>query len=268
MNHEKIWNDILKIRAKAPLIHNITNYVVMHSTANATLAVGASPVMAHAIEEVEEMVAISDALVINIGTLSKSWIDSMTRAIKIANARKIPVILDPVGAGATKLRTQTVRMFLKEYNIAILRGNASEIKSLCDETHKTKGVDSLAKSEDVIDYAKELSKRYNMTVSVSGSVDVILKDQKIIKVYNGVPIMSKVTGMGCMATAITGAFAAINADCFVAAAEAMAVVGIAGEIASQMSRGLGSMEINFLDTLYNINLNDIKERLKIELYDK
>lgn len=268
MNYETIWNDILKIRERAPLIHNITNYVVMHSTANALLAIGASPVMAHAIEEVEEMVVHSNALVLNIGTLSKSWIDAMFKAAYVANTKNIPIVVDPVGAGATKLRTETIKMLLEDFRITILRGNASEIKSICYESHRTKGVDSIATSEEVIDFAKEISGKYDLTVTVSGSVDIIMKNNRMMKVHNGNPMMSRVTGMGCIATAITGAFAAVNNDYFIAASEAMATVGIAGEIAAQKSSGSGSLEINFLDALFNLNLNDIAERLKIEIYEK
>lgn len=259
-----IWYDIEKIKQQSPLVHNITNFVVMHSTANALLAIGASPVMAHALEEVEEMTSLSNALVINIGTLSRSWLNSILKATDVANKIGIPVILDPVGSGATKFRTDAIRHILDNYKISILRGNASEIKSLISEKHKTKGVDSTISTDKIIEDAYILSDKYDLTVSVSGEVDIIVRSRKALKVLNGHKMMTKVTGMGCIATALTGAFAAVNNDYFFAAAEAMAIMGIAGEIAAEKSTGTGSMEVNFLDTIYNLDIKSIRERLRVE----
>jgi hydroxyethylthiazole kinase len=259
---DSLWNDILKIRNEAPLIHNITNYVVMNTTANALLAAGASPVMAHAIEEVEEMVGIAKSLVINIGTLSSAWISSMERASQMAKKRGIPIILDPVGAGATNLRTSTAHKIMRNASPAIIRGNASEIRALYQIDTLTKGVDSTHKTDEGLEASIGLSKQFNCIVSISGEVDIITDGNNIIKIFNGHPMMPKVTGLGCTASALTGAFAAVNSNTLIAAAHAMALMGIAGEIAAEISVGPGSLQMHFLDSLYLINGSKIKERLK------
>ncbi|MFZ1977796.1 MAG: hydroxyethylthiazole kinase [Bacteroidota bacterium] len=263
MTADTLWKDIQKIRAEAPLIHNITNYVVMNTTANALLSLGASPVMAHAIDEVEEMIGIARALVINIGTLSTPWIESMLKAAKAAKKRGIPVVLDPVGAGATQLRTGTSRRLLSEAPPSIIRGNASEIRALFYAGSTTKGVDSLHAADAALDAAAGLSKKYQCTVSVSGAIDIIIQGDNIVRVLNGHPMMPKVTGLGCTASALTGAFAAVNPSGLFAAAHAMAVMGIAGEIAAEQSKGPGTLQLHFLDALYLLKQSDIKNRLKI-----
>jgi len=260
---DTLWNDIKKIRAEAPLIHNITNYVVMNTSANALLSIGASPVMAHAIEEVKEMVGISRALVINIGTLSASWIASMLTAARAAKKLGIPIIVDPVGAGATRLRTETAHRLVQEALPSVIRGNASEIRSLFFAESGTKGVDSKHRTEEALEASIELSKRYQCTVSVSGEVDVIVQGEKIIRIFNGHPLMPRVTGLGCTASALTGAFAAVNSSAFLAAAHAMAVMGIAGEIAAEQSKGPGTLQMHFLDALHQLTESDIQKRLKI-----
>jgi hydroxyethylthiazole kinase len=259
-----IYLSIKAIREKAPVVHNITNYVAMNNTANALLAIGASPVMAHAEEEVEEMVNIASALVINIGTLSKRWIYSMFKAIREAKKKGIPVILDPVGVGATSYRTWTARELINEEAPAIIRGNASEIMALHDDKTITKGVDSAASSENAIATAQQLSEKYDCVVCVSGASDYIIKGKKTIKVLNGHPLMTRVTGLGCTATALCGAFAAVENNYYMATVQAMAVMGIAGEMAAEVAAGPGSMQMHFLDKLYCLSENDIKKRLKIE----
>lgn len=251
------------VRRESPIIHNITNYVVMNSTANALLAVGASPVMAHAKEEVEEMVGIAQALVINIGTLSDQWIKAMFLAADQAAKNGIPIILDPVGSGATSYRTKTARDLIETCPPAIIRGNASEILSLSDDKTKTKGVDSVASSDAAIQTAVTLSKRYPCVVCVSGATDYIVEKDTVIKIDNGHPLMSRVTGLGCTASALCGAFAAVETSLLMAASSAMAVMGIAGEIAGEASWGPGSMQINFLDCLHRLSGKDIHEHLKI-----
>jgi hydroxyethylthiazole kinase len=259
-----VWQDVQRIRTEAPLVHNITNYVVMNTTANALLSIGASPVMAHAIEEVEEMVGIARALVINIGTLSSPWIESMVRAGRRAVEKGIPIVLDPVGAGATHLRTSTARRLLHETPPAIIRGNASEIRALLYAEEGTKGVDSTHTSEEAVGAARMLSEHCRSVVCVSGAVDLIVSRQSIIRVSNGDPMMPRVTGLGCTASAIVGAFVAVNPDAFRAAAHAMAVVGIAGEIAAEGAQGPGSLQMRFYDALYNLCEADIRHRLKME----
>ena len=264
ISSESVWGDVEKIRANAPLVHNITNYVVMNSTANALLAIGASPVMAHAIEEVAEMTNIAGALVINIGTLSAPWIASMEKAMRTAKERGIPIVLDPVGAGATGLRTETTQRLLDAAGPSIIRGNASEIMALYSSSAGTKGVDSLAESHAAVDAARFLAKEYGCAVSISGEVDYILSEKGLVAVANGHPMMPKVTGMGCTATAVTGAFAAVNPSPLLAAAHAMAVMGVCGEIAAAEAPGPGSLQLKFLDALYSLKKQDMDKRLRIK----
>jgi hydroxyethylthiazole kinase len=260
-----LWQDIQKIRAQAPLIHNITNYVVMNTTANALLAIGASPVMAHAEEEVEEMVSRAKALVINLGTLSVPWINSMIKAGREAKRGGIPIILDPVGSGATRFRTDTAQRLLRDTPPAVIRGNASEIRSLILAEQCTKGVDSVHTPEETLEAAQFLSGNARCAVSISGATDLIVESGSTIRILNGHPMMARVTGLGCIATALTGAFAAVNPSRLQAAANAMALMGIAGEIAAESCSGPGSFQIGFLDALYNIREADIESRLKMEV---
>ncbi|GBC94831.1 Hydroxyethylthiazole kinase [bacterium HR16] len=259
---ESIWQDVQAIRARAPLVHNITNYVVMNSTANALLAIGASPVMAHAEEEVGEMVSLASALVINIGTLSASWVRAMHVAMRHASQRGIPVVLDPVGAGATSYRTQTVHELIASTAPQIIRGNASEIAALVSSQTSTKGVDSTLASRSALDAAWALSRSCDSVVSISGDVDYVVWREQQAAIHNGHPMMSRVTGLGCTATALCGAFAAVNPSPFMAAAHAMAVLGIAGEIAAERAEGPGSLQMHLIDALYNLNLQQIAQRLK------
>ncbi|AEF83231.1 hydroxyethylthiazole kinase [Leadbettera azotonutricia] len=265
---QSVYRDLAKIREQSPLVHNITNFVVMNNTANALLAIGASPVMAHAEEEAGDMAAIASALVINIGTLSPVWIRGMEKAMAKAAERGIPVVFDPVGAGATPYRSETCSKLLSGCPVSIIRGNASEINALVfmgkPGAAKTKGVDSTISSDSVSDSAKALSSLYNCVVSLSGATDYIVKSSGQILIHNGHPLMPRVTGLGCTATALTGAFAAVNSNYMEAAAEAMAVMGIAGELAARNSKGPGSFQVNFLDALYNLSEGEIQSLLKAE----
>ncbi len=261
---EEIWHDVEKIRAEAPLVHNITNFVVMNSTANALLAIGASPVMAHAIEEVSEMASIARALVINIGTLSAPWVEAMVKAGETAKKRGIPVILDPVGCGATRFRTSTSQRLIHDLRPAIVRGNASEIMALCRGIGVTKGVDSSNASDESIESARALAERADCVVSVSGVSDLVVGCKSLVRIWNGHPMMPRVTGLGCTASALTGAFAAVDPSPFLAAAHAMAVMGIAGEMAAEQSPGPGSLQLRLLDALYSMDKSDIEHRLRVE----
>jgi hydroxyethylthiazole kinase len=262
MNPSSILKDIETIRKTAPLIHNITNYVVMNSSANALLALGASPVMAHAVPEVEEMVQIAGALVINIGTLSDPWIEAMFKAAQKAKLRQIPIVIDPVGVGATQYRTTTARKLMEATAPSIIRGNGSEIMALCEQDIVTKGVDSTSASDQAIDSAKGLAREFNCVVCISGEIDYIVSKKSIVQVKNGHAMMPSVTGLGCTATALCGAFAAINQEYDKAAAHAMAVMGIAGEMAAQNSQGPGSLQVNFIDALYQLSASHIEELFK------
>ena len=259
---ETIYADLWAIREKSPLVHNITNYVVMNNTANALLAIGASPVMAHAIEEVADMTAIASALVINIGTLSPSWIQAMHTAAAKAKETGVPIVLDPVGAGATSFRTDTVQDLLRTAAPAIIRGNASEIMALTRAGVTTKGVDSTFNSDNALECARSLNQTYGATVCVTGETDYILAEGSVFKVKNGHAMMPRVTGLGCTASALCGAFAAVNDNPQKAAAHAMAVMGIAGEMAADEAKGPGSLQMHFIDALYRISESDINTRLR------
>jgi hydroxyethylthiazole kinase len=260
----QLETNLEKLRASAPLVHNITNFVVMNFTANALLAVGASPVMAHAVGEVEDMVSIAGALVINIGTLSPYWVEGMKLAMKKAAELGKPIILDPVGAGATPYRNKVLTELLETAPPTIIRGNGSEILALAGANVQTKGVDSTTDSVDSIGAAQALSARFGSVVSVSGAVDVIVHGGRTGWVSNGVPLMTKVTGMGCAASAIAGAFAAVCGDPFEAAVSAAATMGVCGELAYRNAKLPGSFQIAFLDTLADVSPAHLAELSKVK----
>jgi len=266
MHATEIWTNVEAIRARNPLVHNITNYVVMNNTANALLALGASPVMAHAEEEMEALAdltrLVGGALVINIGTLSRAWIDAMATAMRAAVARGIPVVLDPVGAGATAYRTQACRDLLAAARTAVIRGNASEIMALWKDGVTTKGVDSAHGTEAAAEAARELASRHACVVCVSGATDFITDGGHEARVHNGVPMMTRVTGLGCTASALTGAFLAVQPSALPAATHAMAVMGICGEVAAERAAGPGTLQTHFLDALYNLDRETIETRLR------
>jgi hydroxyethylthiazole kinase len=256
--------NLVLIRNNKPLIHNITNFVVMNYTANVLLASGASPVMAHAINEVEEMVGFAGALVLNIGTLTDSWVESMVKAGQKAAALGTPVVLDPVGAGATRLRTDAARRILKETNVQILRGNSSEILALGGGESTNKGVDAGNSVEEATDVAKQLAIELDTTLAITGPVDLITDGRRVVEVANGHALMPFVTGTGCSATAIIGAFAAVEKDMVAAAAGALAFFGLAGETAGEKAGGPGTFMIQLLDALYNLTPEDIIARARIQ----
>ena len=252
-----ISNDVLSaaiaaVRSQRPLVHNITNYVVMNNSANALLAIGASPVMAHWTQEMEEMVSIAGALVLNIGTLDQNWLESMKVAGLAASRKGTPIVMDPVGAGATSARTAASLELIRLCHPSVIRGNASEIMALVNAEIKSKGVDSSAQSSDAVEAARKLAAETGAVVVISGATDYITDGSVVHTVEGGDEIMTAVTGMGCTSTALVGAFAAVVEDPLIAATAAMAVMSLAGERAAARSRGNGSMQVNFLDELYLI----------------
>jgi len=251
------------MRAARPLVHNIANYVSMDVAANALLAIGASPAMVHAREEVAEFVAISGALVVNIGTLSPLWVEGMMLAVQAAQRHRKPWVLDPVGAGATRLRNETVRSLLP-HRPSIIRGNASEIMAVAGGAGAApKGVDSAHTTEQALAFAVSLAKHENCTVIATGAVDIITDGQRVVKLANGSPAMAKVTALGCALSAVTGAFLAVGADHFTAGVAAVSVYGIAGEIAAEKTTAPGSYRVAFIDVLESIGPNDVEARLKL-----
>ena len=262
MTPAALWHDICRIRQEAPLIHNVTNFVVMNNTANALLALGASPVMAHAPEEVTDMVTLSAALVLNIGTLDAHWINSMRAALLSARGRGVPVVLDPVGAGATPYRTAVARDLIKLGPPTVVRGNASELSSLAGKDGRTKGVDSSRSPDEAA--AQLVSTDWGCVVCISGETDVITGAGGLCRVRNGHPAMRRVTGLGCTASALIAAFCAVNPDPFTAAAHGMCLIGICGEIAAARAKGPGSLQVEILDCLANLGEREVHEHAAME----
>ena len=262
---QRAAENLKNVREKRPLIHNITNFVVMNYTANILLAMGASPVMAHAAEEVEEMTDLAAALVLNIGTLDHVWVESMLKAGKKANELGTPVILDPVGSGATTLRTESAARLIDEVSISVVRGNASEALSLAKKGGYTKGVDSTHSVDEASEAALSLSRELGVTLAITGEVDMITDGHRILRVYNGHGLMGYVTGTGCAATAIIGAFLAVDNDPVTASATALAYFGLAGEKAGEKAMAPGSFMTASIDALYEIDERLIEKGAKISV---
>lgn len=255
--------NLRKLRENKPLVHNITNFVVMNFTANILLAAGASPVMAHAENEIEEMVTFAKALVLNIGTLTDDWVNAMIKAGKKATVLGVPIILDPVGAGATVLRTEAAQRILAETQVTVVRGNASEILALAGGHTKAKGVDATDSVETAMEQAARLANELRVPVVITGPQDFITDGQHIIRVANGHPLMSSVTGTGCGATAIIGAFTTVDSNPLSAAATALAYYGLAGEKAAEGAAGPGSFISRFLDALYCLTPEELERGCRI-----
>lgn len=251
------------IRDRKPLIHNITNFVVMNITANALLCMGAAPVMAHAEEEVEEMVALADALVLNIGTLSASWSRGMMAAGRCASKRGTPIVLDPVGAGATGLRTRTARDIVGAVEVTVIRGNASEILALQHADAHTRGVDAMHTVDDAAHSARSMAVELGKTLAITGATDLVTDGKRVCRIENGHPLMACVTGTGCMASATVGAFLAVDPDPVRAAATALAYFGLAGQIAAEKAQAPGSFMVALLDALYTMTPETLRTRARI-----
>jgi hydroxyethylthiazole kinase len=256
---------LAEIRRNAPLIHNITNFVVMNSSANILLALGASPVMAHCKKEVREMTSLASALVLNIGTLQEDWLESMHAAAETANARGIPVILDPVGAGATRFRTEAVKTLLSQHTITVLRGNCSEIFSLSSADIQTRGVDSsLSFTDEMVDAAKQMALDHHCILAISGKEDCITDGSEVFRVNNGQPLMTRVTGIGCGLSAVVAAFCAVEKeDMARVTAAAFGYYGLCADLAIQISDKPGSFYTAFLDCLYTTGAEEIQMHLNV-----
>jgi len=243
-----------RVRESKPLVHHITNYVTVNDCANITLAIGASPVMADDIGEAAEIASIAQAVVLNIGTLSGRTIPSMISAGKSANVNGAPVLIDPVGAGASKLRNDTVERLLNEVKPCVLRGNISEIRFIAGLSAETKGVDAsesdLAGTGDAGQIVKTLAQKLGCVVVVSGAVDAVSDGGKVIYIENGHPMLGNITGTGCMCSSLIGSFCgAAKDEPFAAAAAAMLCMGIAGELAYKAAGRLGNG--SFLSALHD-----------------
>jgi len=256
--------DLAAIRARKPLVHQITNFVVMNETANATLALGALPVMAHAVQEVEEMARAASALVLNIGTLSDEWVESMLRAGRAANAAGVPVVLDPVGAGATAYRTETARTLVNELELAVVRGNSAEIATLAGRHAEIRGVEALGEGGGP-ELARQAAQVLGSVAAVTGPVDHVSDGERVLAIANGHELMATVTGTGCMATAITGCFLAVRSESpLEVATEALVAFGVAGEDAARQASKPGSFHVALYDALYDLDPATLDSRAKVE----
>jgi hydroxyethylthiazole kinase len=260
---QKTAENLHTIRVRKPLIHNITNFVVMNYTANVLLASGASPVMAHAENEVEEMVALAGALVLNIGTLTDTWVAAMQKAGRRATELGIPIILDPVGAGATTLRTSAARSILAEADVRVVRGNASEILALADQDAKTRGVDTTHSVTEAAAVAGQLARELNVTLAITGPIDLVTDGDRTVTITGGHSLMPCITGAGCSASALVAAFHAVDSDSVSAAATALAFFAVAGETAGVTASGPGTFMIHLLDALHNLTPEEVQERCHI-----
>lgn len=267
-----IGNLLENVRERAPLVHHITNYVTVNDCANITLSIGASPVMADDINEVEAMTSIASSLVINIGTLNSRTVECMIKAGKKANEAGIPVILDPVGAGATPYRTKVAKTIMDNIELAVIRGNLSEIKTLYGINTKTKGVDSLYDTsiKDELEkgklLAKDFSKRVGSIIAITGAVDIVTDGKMIYTVENGHKIMSKITGTGCMCSSLIGSYLGTNEDNLLAALSGVVSMGISGELAYESLKegeGTGTFKVKLMDNIYNLSKEVIEKRGKI-----
>ena len=277
--NEKIFieecTDILeKVITKKPLVHHMTNYVTVNDCANVTLAIGASPIMSDAIEEVNEIVSISSSLVLNIGTLNDRTVESMIAAGRKANKINIPVIFDPVGAGASLFRNNTSKDILEKVKINILRGNISEIRYIAGFNANTKGVDASENDknntcQEAAEIAYSLAKKQKCIVAITGATDVISDGERTIYIENGHPALSNITGTGCMCSSLVGAFNGAAPDLpLQATVAALLCMGIAGEIAYEKAGkfGNGSFRSAIIDAISNMNKNILSERSRI--YEK
>lgn len=261
---QMIWKHVLHLRKTSPLVHNITNFVAMNNTANTILSVGASPIMSHAHAEIEEMVQLCQSLVVNMGTLDEYFVTSMLKAAKRASELQKPWVLDPVGAGATSYRNSVVEQLLL-LKPTVIRANASEILALAKYNQvATKGVDSTMQSNAAIQAARYLNQQYGSVICISGETDIIISAKQTIYIHNGNQLMTKVTGLGCSATAVIGAFIACVENKTEAVVAATTLFSITGEIVSKLVAGPGSLQVLLLDKLYNITAEEISQYISME----
>ncbi|MFI3316387.1 MAG: hydroxyethylthiazole kinase [Rikenellaceae bacterium] len=262
INREKLAQALDSVRSTSPLVHCITNYVAMNFNANALLAIGASPVMAHAKEEMADMTAIASSLVLNIGTLDEQWVEGIFAAGCSMRALGRPIVFDPVGSGATPYRTAVCKRIIEECKPTIIRGNGSEIMSLIDADVLSKGVDSSVSSDLALEAAKALAKSSGAVVVISGVTDYVTDGERVETIANGSTMMTAVTAMGCTATVVVAAFAAVCDSAFDAALYAMALMGVAGEKAAAVSAAPATLQLNFLDTLYTLSGQELSQSVR------
>ena len=264
---DAICRALARVRRNTPLIHHITNYVTVNDCANAVIALGGSPVMADDAGEVEEMVSMASALVLNIGTLNARTVQSMMLAGRKANDLRIPIVLDPVGAGATSLRTRTAHQLVDALHPVVIRGNMSEIKSLAGLDVRTRGVDSTAGLEDAETVAQSLSEKLECVIAITGRMDFVAFKKRICVIRNGHEMLSRITGAGCMTTSLVGTCLGAVKDPWVAAAAGIVCMGVAGEMAHeqlQSHEGPGTFKARLLDCIFKLTPEILKASARIE----
>lgn len=263
---KKVYKILHEMRTAKPLIHNITNVVVTNFTANGLLAAGASPVMANAKEEAADMAAAADALVLNIGTLNPLQVESMLLAGAAANKKGIPVVLDPVGAGATAYRTDTARRLLKEIDISLIRGNAGEIAAVAGLESTTRGVDSGSSQTTTAETAERAFQALKLPVVVTGAIDAVTDGKDMYRIHNGHSMMTRVTGSGCLLSSLIGSFLTVTDDVAYGAAAALGYYGVAAEKAGGFAsmRGPGTFQVELLNALYHVGDMDIRQQLTLK----
>lgn len=258
---DSIADALDRLRETTPLIHNITNYVVMNTTANALLAIGAAPAMVHAADEVEEFAGLASALVVNIGTLSSDWVASMKLAVTAANRRGLPWVLDPVAAGATAFRTETAATLARR-GPAVVRANASEALAMAGAADALpRGVDSAHSSEEALERARAAAAELGTVMAITGATDQITDGRRLVTLANGHPMMTRVTGLGCTASALVAAMLGAGLPPFEAAVAGLAVLGVAGEVAALNAPGPGSLQLDLIDCLYRLDRETLRSRL-------
>ncbi len=260
---ERIAEDLARIRQERPLIHHITNYVVMNDTANLTLHLGGLPVMAHALEEVAEMTSKASALVLNIGTLTLPLVEAMLEAGRKASELGIPIVLDPVGAGATKLRTESALKLLRELKVSVVRGNSGEIGALLGLEAEVRGVESVRGVEDPAGVSRQAAMSWETVVVITGRRDFVSDGERVLGVDNGHPLLTTITGSGCMVTTAIATFAAVEKDYLVAAVGALAFFGLAAELAARKASGPASFKVHLFDELFNLTPEALAEGARI-----
>jgi hydroxyethylthiazole kinase len=246
------------------VVHHLTNWVTIYDCAQVVKTLGASPVMAHAREEVAEMAQIASALVLNIGTLTVDYVEAMKLAVQSANRKGIPVVLDVCGAGATALRDRKCLELLNEVRVDVIKGNASEVARVSGESVKTRGVDATEVGGDLALLAEKLADQRKATVVITGKVDIATDSKATYLIKNGHPMMTHLVGTGCMAASVIGAFAAVEPDLSLAAACALACYEIAAELAAETASGPASFKEHLFDSLYNLDRETVDRLQRIE----
>ena len=257
-----------RVRRDKPLVCHLTNFVTIYDCANIVKVFGASPVMAHAREEVADMAKIASSLVLNIGTLTTEFVEAMLLAGISANEKKIPVVLDVCGAGATRFRDDKCQEILDAVEVSIIKGNSSEVARIAGEDVKTRGVDAADIESNLLGVAHSLAGERGCTVVITGKDDIVADMKRAIWVHNGHPMMANVVGTGCMATSVIGAFAAVETDHVVASVSGLICYEVAAEIAALVAAGPGSFKENLYDAVYNLDSETIRRMQKIELEEK